>query len=72
VPALPHRGEGAGLKKLLFLGVLAGLAAVLAGRRRLPPERVDVYREDGTLQTFEPGAPLAEHVLSAAGEILSL
>lgn len=60
------------MKKLLFLGVLAGLAAALAGRRRLPPERVDVYLEDGTLQTFEAGSPLAERVLPAAREILSL
>jgi hypothetical protein len=59
------------MKKLLAFGTLGALGLVLASRRRLPPERVDLYREDGTLQTFEAGSALADHILPAAREILS-
>ena len=58
------------MRKLLALGLLAALAAAWASRRRLPLERVDVYREDGTLQTFEAGSPLADEVLPLARETL--
>ena len=59
------------MKKLLAVGVLAGVAYALASRRRLPPERVDLYREDGTLQTFEAGSDLADTVLPDAREVLA-
>ena len=60
------------MKRLFFIGVLGALGVALANRRRLPPERVDVYREDETLQTFEAGSDVADHVLPAARELLAL
>jgi hypothetical protein len=60
------------VKRLLFIGVLGALGVALAKRRRLPPERVDVYREDGTLQTFEAGSDVADRVLPAARKILAM
>jgi hypothetical protein len=59
------------MKRLVFIGVLCALGVALANRRRLPPERVDVYREDGALQTFEAGSDVADHVLPAARKILA-
>ena len=59
------------MKKVLFLGAAAALGYALVNRRQLPPERVDVYREDGTLQTFEAGSELADRTLPLAREILS-
>ncbi len=60
------------MKRLLFVGMLGALGVALASRRRLPPERVDVYREDGALQTFEAGSGVANEVLPAAREILAV
>lgn len=60
------------MRRLLFVGLLGALGVALASRRRLPPERVDVYREDGALQTFEAGSDIADQVLPSAREILSL
>jgi hypothetical protein len=60
------------VRKLVFLGAALALGYALASRRRLPPERVDVYREDGALQTFESGSEVAERTLPLAREILSL
>ncbi len=60
------------MKRLLFFGMLGALGVALANRRRLPPERVDVYREDGALQTFEAGSDVADQVLPAAREILAV
>jgi hypothetical protein len=60
------------VRKLLFLGGLAALGVALANRRRLPPERLDLYREDGALQTFEGGSDLADRTLPLARDILSL
>jgi hypothetical protein len=59
------------MKKVLFVGAAAALGYALVNKRRLPPERVDVYREDGTLHTFEAGSELADRLLPAAREILS-
>lgn len=60
------------MKLLLGIGVVLGaIAAFFALKRRgLPPERADVYLEDGTLQTFEAGTPEAERLLAPAREIL--
>jgi hypothetical protein len=58
------------MKKMLALGLAGALAAAVANRRRLPAERVDVYREDETLETFEAGTEQAARILPLAREIL--
>ena len=57
--------------RLLVMGALGAAGAAFASRRRLPPERVDVYREDGELETFEPGSPEADQALPVARKILA-
>lgn len=55
---------------LLAAGSLAGSVLVRrrAARRR---ERVDLYAEDGSMQSYSEGTPEAERLLPIAHELLS-
>ena len=55
---------------LLAAGSLAGSVLVRrrAARRR---ERVDLYAEDGSMQSYAEGTPEAERLLPIAHELLS-
>ena len=60
------------MKRLSAIVVaLAGLAALVFLRRRSgPAERVDVYYEDGSMVSLEPGTPQAERMLALAHQAL--
>jgi hypothetical protein len=55
---------------LFVAGSLAGLVLVRrrAARKR---ERVDLYGEDGSMQSFAEGSPEAERLLPIAHELLA-
>lgn len=59
------------MRKALALGLLGAAGAALANRRRLPLERVDVYHQDETLETFEASSEEAARILPLAREILA-
>lgn len=64
------------LRRLFGLAALAGVAvgAAVVLRRRAGSgrERVDLYYDDGSMTTFEDGAPEALALLSHAREALAV
>jgi len=62
------------MRKVVVLGLLAGLVAALLRRGRAdtaPTETVAVGFEDGSSTTLEPGSPERELILAAATEALA-
>jgi hypothetical protein len=55
-----------------FLVAAGSAAAAVAFRRRAQPRaRVELYFEDGTVSTLEPGAPGSDRLLALAREALT-
>lgn len=55
---------------LVLLGAAAAGAAAVLRQRSTRTVRVDLYLEDGSLVTLEPGSPQAERMLAIARDAL--
>ena len=59
-----------GVVRLGVVAALAGVAVRRARRRRRPRAYVDLYYDDGSMVSLEPGAPGADRLLRLAHDAL--